>query len=224
MRRTNVLDCLLLVLLGAVAAGCQSASARLPYPDDPLLVSKRPVVGDPERDHATLLACAEPVPPRLPLEAFVANSPTLKALPPAAAATATVQTPRPEALDLTANLPSEPPAAESGSAGTHPSSILAIPVSRSRPARAYGHAPDYSWLQGIFNRSPDSRPELRYARPAGDDPGGGKVTLQEDPRFAQLRPGDIVRVEGKLVDQPGEPASPQRLYRADSVWLIQRRD
>jgi hypothetical protein len=226
MRRRILLDCFLLALLGGIFPGCRSASSQRPYPEDPVLVSKRPVPGGTASDRPVLLAYAEPVPPPLPAEAFVAASPTLKALPRTAESTTTAKTSPPESPGVAVGLLPDPPSAQPAPPEDSPASVRVVPVSRRKRSGAYGHAPDHSWLQGIFDRLADGRLELRYTRPAEDEPWSGKVNLVDDPRFAQLRPGDVIRIEGELVDRAGSPARDQTppTYRAGAIWLIQRRD
>src|SRR5262249_46249735 len=60
------------------------------------------------------------------------------------------------------------------------------------PARAYGHALDFSWLQGVLERQSDGTCELRYAQ--GSEADSGKVVLDDDPQLAGFADGAMVRV------------------------------
>jgi hypothetical protein len=51
------------VLSGGLALGC--APARPPYPDDPLLIGKKPVLGKAASGEPLRVASADPVPPML---------------------------------------------------------------------------------------------------------------------------------------------------------------
>ena len=61
--------------LGAVGActlcGCKSASKEQAYPNDPLLVSKRPVAAKPEQSRPSPMTTEEPQAPPLPPESLV---------------------------------------------------------------------------------------------------------------------------------------------------------
>src|SRR5437660_12130937 len=70
------------MVVAAVCAGwlvgCRSASDRRPYARDPLLISKRAVEGTAGREAPIMLALAEPVPPALPPNAYVALPPATR--------------------------------------------------------------------------------------------------------------------------------------------------
>jgi hypothetical protein len=91
----------------------------------------------------------------------------------------------------------------------------------------YGHAADYSWVQGELDRHYRGHLELRYRSVAEDDPYGGKVRLDDDPRLAQFRPGDIIMVQGELLTDPDGPnAAPwaqYRRYHVRDVRLVERK-
>jgi hypothetical protein len=91
----------------------------------------------------------------------------------------------------------------------------------------YGHAADYTWLQGELDRHYRGHLELRYRPASEDDPYGGKVRLDDDPRLAQFRPGDIIMVEGELLTDPDGPnAAPWAQYRrfhVRTVRLVERK-
>ena len=87
----------------------------------------------------------------------------------------------------------------------------------------YGHAPDYSWLQGVVQKS-GNRLELRYSMTRGVDALEGAVYLADDGRNSQLQDGDVVLVEGELLGQspvPLEEGGPtRRTYRVSSMWRV----
>jgi hypothetical protein len=91
------------------------------------------------------------------------------------------------------------PAVRSG--GSH--QIAADYVSRKQTSETYGHAPDHAWLQGVVSRHYHGHLDLRYCDHTTEDEWGGKVVLVDDPRLAQFKDGDVVRVEGELVHESG---------------------
>jgi hypothetical protein len=68
--------------------------------------------------------------------------------------------------------------------------------------------------------------ELRYRSHSEVDTYGGKVRLENDPRLAEFRPGDIVCVEGELIRDPdtahGATAQYPR-YHVRDIRLIERK-
>jgi hypothetical protein len=68
---------------------------------------------------------------------------------------------------------------------------------------AFGHAPDYSWLVGALDyvKSRDAWC-LRYASVDEDDRYGGTFALVNPGPMAAYRSGQLVRVQGEMVDQP----------------------
>lgn len=94
----------------------------------------------------------------------------------------------------------------------------------SRPTRRtvagnYGHDPDRRWLQGILERHYRGFWCLRYCDPSVEDAYGGKVRLQDDERLSAYRDGDVVGVNGQLIETDGRTP----LYRLDDVWLAHPR-
>src|SRR5262249_19692512 len=79
------------------------------------------------------------------------------------------------------------------------------PAVRQRQAGTYGHAPDYSWLQGVLNRSRTGRLSLSYLDAKEHDAWGGKVCLEDDPRFTRFKEGAAVFVEGEIGMQNRQP-------------------
>jgi hypothetical protein len=90
----------------------------------------------------------------------------------------------------------------------------------------YGHAPDHTWLQGVFDRHYRGYPELRFRAASEDDPLGGKVRLEDDPRLAEFRPGDVIAVEGELLSDPdgaSQSWSQYRRFHIRAVKLVERK-
>ena len=87
------------------------------------------------------------------------------------------------------------------------------------PAPGYGHAPDFSWLTGELQHLLSRNVwRLRYAPADQEDRYGGTVLLVGDELPAECRPGQIVRVEGELVNpESDEPRPP---YRVRKVQIL----
>src|SRR5262249_19667432 len=65
----------------------------------------------------------------------------------------------------------------------------------------FGHAPDYGWLVGELQYLQTRHAwRLRYARPGDADRYGGTVTLSGDALPADGSGGQLVRIEGHLVN------------------------
>jgi hypothetical protein len=211
----------LAVALG-VMVGCQSASDHHYYSDDPVLLSKKPVDGQPDPSGAppVLLAHAEPIEPAMPATAVASAPPVTPSTPIAI---------------------SQPITAAAVSGGTSladaPSPFKAVPtampVTAGPPAQTavlrrvdgcYGCASDYAWLQGVLDKHYLGFMTLRYCDLATDDRWGGKVILDEDPRLAMFHDGDVVQVEGELVSAAGasadRPWERYPHYRLRAIWLI----
>lgn len=194
----------LVSLISLSLCGCLF-SDRLPYRDDPLLAQRKPLEESPEKAKPSLLLVAEPSPPPLPSKAFVQRPPANwhdNAL----------------AEHLSPPVP--------GNETTGQSTRLEIwPVSRPKAAGVFGHAPDYTWLQGTIERLAGGVIELRY-HPANDgDVWGGRVRLEKDTRLEQIQAGDILLVEGELLldHDPATPRLPLEApaYRVRVLWLVQ---
>jgi hypothetical protein len=195
---------LVAILCLAGLQGCRSASERLPYGRDPLLLARRPVQGTAGTEAPVLVAFAEPQPPGLPPTAYVA-------LPPASII---APQPRPLLTDAPTRRPGAPAEFSLGSEkpvvatlmprikSSHP--VQAIPVSRTRSSPIFGRAADYSWLQGVLERSEVGQWQLRYSNQPEDDPWDGKVDLEDYPGLASLRPGEAVEAEGEIISLPAD--------------------
>src|SRR5262249_11412373 len=77
--------------------------------------------------------------------------------------------------------------------------VEATPAVSRKVVGAYGHAPDYLWLQGVLDRHYNGHWNLRYCDPTVDDAWGGKVCLEDDPRLAQVTEGEPVGGVGEVV-------------------------
>jgi hypothetical protein len=195
---------------------------RKNFPDDPLLLSKKPVLGRAQDARPVVLASAEPMAPPGPAVALASA--------PRTAQTTTVSLgSRPEATAPDLPPPPSPPGADaSGSPpansvstfktaersgfGSGESAVAAITAVRTKETPAipavtaverkvsgnYGNAADYSWLQGVVDKHYQGHLYLRYCDHSVEDTWGGKVCLQDDPRLAQLKDGDVIQVEGEI--------------------------
>ncbi|HLN28796.1 MAG TPA: hypothetical protein VK395_13710 [Gemmataceae bacterium] len=213
-------------LLCAGLLGCASASSKLGYPEDPLLIAKKPVEGKPGPAEDTLIAFGEPSPPPLPNEAFVLAPRHRKDAPLSPSDPAVAENKKDDSHpnDMVEISPPNEPEAQPKTGNT----VEAIPVSRRKAPEEFGHAGDYSWLQGKLDLAVSSRPELQFSKLADKDVWDGRVILEADARLAQLRNGDVIRVEGELLpaaSSPTELASESRPhYRIKAVWLVRRQD
>jgi len=231
--------CLAALLGSSMAVGCERAATRTP--PDPLLVSKKPVPGkNPDAEpEPVAVALGEPSAPPMPLSA-VASGPPLAG---------SAVSPDPERdryrprLSISAKTEAEPPASvldmPVGTSEKTPAAALALPVShaessgqvtgtlavRRQVAGTYGHAADYSWLQGVLRRDYHGQIALRYCDHTVDDTHGGKVVLRKDPRLDDFKDGDVILVEGEIAQENGQPVRcdwnhfPH--YQVRNVWLVE---
>lgn len=204
------------MLTVALFAGCQSDPATRPYADNPLLMSRQPLVIPPPTAYAASRRDPRaPVPmtlPTTPPATMVAQQPSAeKPEPPAVAAAAAAGGPVLPATTSAAPVPPEPPPP----AAAPPPAPLPTQATTSAPLHddvpgpppsavrlvsgKYGHTSDYSWLQGEIDRTYRGSLDLRYCPASEEDTWGGKVRLADDPRLAEFRPGDVVSVEGEVV-------------------------
>jgi hypothetical protein len=195
-------------LCATALLGCESA-ARRPYADDPFLMDRKPVLTSAATAGPGPLARTEPPPPTPPI--------TVVASATAEETQGTVATP-----DVTTVKPSVPaiPVAR-----TKPSpEVPASPPIRRQVPETYGHAADYTWLQGVLDKHYRGQFGLRFCEPSVEDRWGGKVSLADDPRLAQFHDGDLILVEGELVkDKTAQDAwNRYPAYRIREIWLVQR--
>lgn len=200
-------------LCGASLLGCESA-ARRPYADDPLLMNRRPNLASAATAGPGPLAQTEPPPPTPPSTAL------------ASATAAETPQPAPSALEATPDVAdAKPPVPAISVARTKPPRDLpASPPIRRQVPETYGHAADYTWLQGVVDKHYQGQFGLRYCEPSVEDRWGGKVTLADDPRLAQFHDGDQILVEGEVVQDKAalDAWHHYPTYRLRDIWLVQR--
>jgi hypothetical protein len=212
--RSCTLRTLLTASMGiSCLVGCSNKSAIHQQVRDPLLISKRPVEGPPQQPAPAAVAYAEPSPPPVPEIAVVTAPVKLEAI----GVSRTNSDGAPSKPGLNAI-----PAVRTGSVAAP-----AETVSRREPGSIYGHAPDHSWLQGVIDKHYHGHLNLRYCDPSEEDEWGGKVILEDDPRLAQFKDGDVVRVEGEIVREAGQVKRGTwnhfAQYRLKDIRLIQSR-
>ncbi len=203
-------------------SGCMGLH-RAPYAGDPLLASKRPAPGKAGKEETPLLlAYAEPRPPQLPTEALVSR-PSAAPIERPSAKRALAQLPgnSGKAVEPRAMAPVQATPIETRKEKVR---LEAFVAGRRMVPGIYGHASDYSWLQGILDRPGSARSELLYGSPGEEDAWGGRVRLEPDPRLADFEAGDVIIVEGELVlDQTPRSSSTSSIppsYRIRQVWLV----
>lgn len=222
-----------------VLAGCQTTKKE-PYADNPLLLSREPL-----QQPATASKSKPKLPewnnPR-PAEAQARTSGAAPALPVSISSTPSLPAfqPKPPASSSATGLqpigsnsvpppagpamkPPEPVFVPAPNASLPPlPTIKPVSASVTAPVR-YAHDSHYAWVQGQIDVHYRGHKELRY-RPANeDDPYGGKVRLVDDPRLADLKMGDIVRIEGELVrDDPTATGGLAHRFHVKDVQVLQR--
>jgi hypothetical protein len=82
---------------------------------------------------------------------------------------------------------------------------------------AYAHAADYSWLVGELR---SLGPGVWAVRFASVDEDRDTVVLVDAPAMVDLRAGQLVRVEGQLVDPASHEARPA--YRVSSIRPVEK--
>jgi hypothetical protein len=90
---------------------------------------------------------------------------------------------------------------------------------------SFGHTADYSWLQGELDRHYRGYMEVRFRPVSEDDPFGGKVRLEDDPRLREFKAGDVVAIEGDVIrDTEGSSQAwgQNPRYRIRSIRLVER--
>ena len=202
MRRTQAGMWLTVAWSGCLALGCESSLWRHSYSEDPLLLSKKSVPGKADASGPVLVAQAEPAAPPLPPTALACASPVSTEQPRAPAAPTT----RPAlSSDVSIAMAKAPLSVSPAVRSREVSGTPATTVVQRRVSGDYGHAPDYSWLQGILDKSSGGQLELRYADATLEEKWGGKVCLQDDPRLHSFQSGDILMIDGELL--PGSDPS-----------------
>lgn len=218
----------LVAMLGlSIVCGCKSSSAENTYPKDPLLLSKKPVEGKTGATDAvpgaTLVASAEPVAPTAPTTALASlRKPAEKTRPENSIGSS--RAPAPTALIPNHQGPTTAMPAVRASAAPVPNETSP----RTPVAGTFGHAPDYTWLQGVLDKHYHGTMHLRYCDATVEDTWGGKVCLEADPRLDQFKEGDVILVEGVVV--PDNDAGHQKgwkhypKYQIREVQLVQRKN
>lgn len=85
----------------------------------------------------------------------------------------------------------------------------------------YSHASDYTWLVGELHFYPQKNQwRLRYASIDNEDKYGGSVTLEAQQQLKDLQSGQMVRVEGEMIDAESRDASPR--YRVKDVIPLKK--
>jgi hypothetical protein len=171
-----------------------------------LVVTLRPTTGDPGRATPNLVVLAEPAAPLLPAEAYVQRAPA-------------------DRLDIAALADAKPvpPEKEASPFSSRPQFMT---VSRHNTSANYGHASDYTWLQGMVQLDALGRMELHYGGEDKADIWNGFVRLEQDTRLQQLKAGDVIKVVGELVletdPRTGQLPTDAPVYRMHEVWLLSR--
>lgn len=141
-------------------------------------------------------------------------------------------TTRPSMADdpLTSNLLTPPP--ESGKVPAAPSSFAASKPQPTPSPRSMGggsefrlvssssHGPDYHWLRGRLGKEEGRNGGwyIEYANGAAaeSDQYGGRLRFANSPRLDFLRVGDLVQVEGEVVQHnPGDSR-----FHVESIGLV----
>ena len=125
-------------------------------------------------------------------------------------------------------MPSEPKKTE---LDITPKASLTIETETKNPfelSRRYessvNHAADYSWVTGqlFYVHADGGLWILRYAPLWKEDPNGGSVVLARDLKMDSYREGDLVTVQGEILNQRASKMLGGPLYRAHSIQLIER--
>jgi hypothetical protein len=202
--------------------GCESASRR-PYPETPLLTNRKPVEGKVENAGPALLARNDIPAPPLPPEALASAKTLAESLTKGEAV----------ARDYPAGVPAkpavgtvrEPVPAITVSRVKQAPEVTALPAVRRQVPETYGHGADYTWLQGVLEKHAQGSWELRFCDPAVKDKWGGKVTLTADPCLTPFKDGDLILVQGEVLQDQGAPNAWRHFphYRVREIWLVERK-
>jgi hypothetical protein len=197
-------------LLAFASQGCGAIwSGRAPYREDPLLLARKPTTGKPEEAKPVQLAYSEPSLPSLPAFAYVypPQKPRFGAHEPALADHRPLPSESSKKTLTSSSIEAANPQTPGEKADAR---IQASPVMRRKVSGTFGHAPDFSWLQGVVRKSSDGHWELQFS----ESSAAGRVVLADDPRLEQLQDGDVIQLEGSLsVETPGT-------YRVDRMSRV----
>jgi hypothetical protein len=236
-----------IILTAGLVVGCESSRPRAPYADNPLLQSRQPLLQPSQpagNDQLAQVAQSGPrmvaVPPSAqyhqPATAVAARTATdappiapTYSPPPMSVSPPAPPAPPPVApIDAAASPlpePTVPPTLPASVAPTAMPSPAPAPVVRQVEGK-YGHSADHTWLQGELDRHYRGHLELRFRPVSEDDSLGGKVRLEDDPRLADFRPGDVIAVEGELLGDPdgaNPPWSQYRRFHVTAARLVERK-
>lgn len=135
--------------------------------------------------------------------------------------------PRPPALggQVPAPISSQPtprPAPPGAPVPALPTPAVAMSEGSSAGDAAFGHGPGYSWVAGelYYNELEGGFWGIRYiADPAAAaaDPHGGRFVLGKDPRLQSFRPGDRVRLEGRISSGQASIFMAGTIYQFDDI-------
>jgi hypothetical protein len=196
--------------------GCETGSSRHTYPDDPLLLDKKPVESKVEAAAPPMLVLLEPVPPAMPSQAVASAAEPL----PTHLTGREKQGPgTPSAQRAVSTGQQWVTATPASRAKSLPTTEPEVRIRRQVP-ETYGHAFDYSWLQGVLAKPSQGPATLRYQTMLVEDKWGGVASLNDDPRLASFRDGDIILIEGELLAQPSDGRLPR--FRIHEIWLAHR--
>jgi hypothetical protein len=159
--------------------------------------------------------------PAIPASAIVTNLPPAPALPPPATPLPPLRT---ESVPILASVG---PVQWQYSAPSHegarlerPAGAVSAPTRAARPP-SWGHADDYRWLLGSLQYDEMRRCWMvEYGGPSQSDAYGGHLELVNPGTMTGFRCGQIVRVEGDLVDPAPHEIRPA--YRVRRLQVIRR--
>lgn len=235
------------ILMLAITCGCQTTARKAAYSDNPLVSTRQPLIHS-AAERERLASAAQnsnknSLPPPVPLgpePSAVAQTPIQPPPAPNWDAVSDMAAARPPdpSPPLLAPLPARTVADD-----LQGPEMPALPVGRPVPASGFGepqsppviansprittgkfgYSTDRTWLQGELDRHYRGYLELRYRTASDDDTFGGKVRLEDDPRLAEFRAGDVVAVEGEIIRDGDLASSQYPRFRVRSVRLIQRK-
>jgi hypothetical protein len=196
----RIINVSLVAIFGSgIALGCGSTGERKPYLQDPLLISKKPMEARAQDSHPVLMAQADPVRPMGPAVTLAAAPrPIQPENAPQAIANA----------EPVPQVPAQTVSTYKGAVEVNPavrvkdgSPTPAVTAVQRHISGVYGNAPDYGWLQGVVDKHYQGHWYLRYCDPSVEEKHGGKVCLMDDPHLAELKDGEVVFVEGEIVQE-----------------------
>src|SRR5205823_800535 len=124
--------------------------------------------------------------------------------------------PAPHPAAVSAPTPAPAPAPTPAPMPVPEARVASLP--ESVPQAGFGHAEDYSWLTGELQYIRARNVwRLRYSPPDQEDRHGGAVVLVTDGLPSGCQSGQIVRVEGQLVNPESDEARPPYWVRSLQV-------